>query len=1777
MSESYQPSSFLPRRDPHELPRTISALHSLAGFPIDRRQNIYLVDSNTMLYIAGNELVQLDLTTKKRTYVKGLDNKAIGCFAVSPAGDMIALGCVGTKPNVYIYDFPSFALQKILKTGTERGYASMSFTADGEKLSTVGMKPDFLLTVWDWKNERITLHTKAFGQDVYKVAFSQDDPGRLTTSGTGHIRFWNMTKTFTGLKLQGEIGKFGKIDLSDIEDFVELPDGKVISSSESGYLLLWEGNFVKCRFVTSSAKPELMYDAKHTAGNDMIFGDVPAHKGGIFCLKYDRKRNMIVTSGGDGTIKYWSFPEIDVAEVDSDITMDYPIEPKTTVTVSPDASVKYFIESPGEDNTFLIEDGNGALYRQPCDGSAPSEKLWEFHAGPVAGVAASPVDHFCVTGGKDGKVFCWDYVTKTVVSSVKNAHGCTSVTAAPTTVDKDGRTFAAGFEDGVVRCYVRTNDELTLQQVMKPHTEAVSRVEYSPDGKYIATGGVDGLVFVLKCPAKDSPTSPYTPVGFVTSEDSGPIVSLSWRADSKALLYGTGNTLTEIDVSEELASVSANSFEMKPKTRTYQYKDRPVIKETNPEDEEKKNADDIEEEEPPEPVPPSITFACYKKTAGEEENFVVGFGDEKAGKLIEGKFGDEYSLGEYFAGVQIENLLEDEEISKVKSLTFSSSQNFFLGTNDDGSVTVRPSAELGYFTKYSNHDPNSGGCSGAALSFDDEFLLSVGDDGVLAIYRLNPKAVEAAAMEAKEKRMLLDEGNADKLLSSADSGEGSSVPPEGFDEIFASTKEGQDKAAAAAAAAVEDITDDTAYSIQDEKLRKEEDARKAAAERKKEGVREKIVSMQKEFAEFVKKNSALPAEQRLTPEELTVDPEFNQILIEAGRQMIKEVELECAHESEKTDVRLKKLREEFLEVLDYERFTVHSLKAKSLQVSSFPTLKYPDVLVNMLDHVHNVMKGEETSSLRSRSHHSSSDRSVRSTRNTNRSTKSKVAIDMAALGLSPDGSPKKLSAFETRKLMRMERKHAMEELVERKPAEDADDPRDVKAIADAIANLGDYKVKTGEDYEVPEEQQVNAEKKRRQMVLLEESIHNIKVNFNESLLGARDMKARVVLATKSSNARMRAIDKQLEQQSMSKDLWDPELQPSEYPEDREVFVESDYEKFKESVKTNDGKIEDAKCPVKSVCKKAIEGGSADQASGGKGGAIWSPEAVALAQTLPILKASYSHSSFGEMPEVQDPSSLSQIEKDEISEIKKKLKHERQSIVAKIASDVKEVDTTIGELRKERLVLSVELKAAEMRLLVLFKELHLLQEFESKDKMLSTKLEKCQRDKAEVVANISDCFGRLQTKSAELEVWVEKDDLIMGEFLKVVPESNAFCDQLLKIFKRKIKRAKKRSTGDEDEDEDEDEESDYDDYDEDDEDEDDEEVDDSCPPGCDTHLYESIIEMREKRLDQEEYMSEFQKELDALKKTHDRHVGRERQIDKDLKSTEIEIQKFQTEKQKEINELLVTIPLKVGQIRLWKPEVGAEGEMVEVPSDPTILRESVKINECTIFSEDDLGKIRNRIGELKDEIVVDKGNFSGLHKEKRALEKDKLVKEKKIEKQAKECEEIQMLKFGQLVDIEALDKISVNNDEAELKSKSNELEITNEKEIFALQAKHRRLKEKLLDSTNVNTGKLNNIAELNGRQFFLEKELNGKGGGMQVADDGPTIREETEERNRLVALVKLQAKEVDALKAEINLLRRKGGHIYAPPPPPEGGSVAPAMEGSVEGGAMSLGGVEGAGM
>jgi len=62
------------------------------------------------------------------------------------------------------------------------------YSPDGQLLASVGGDPDYMLTLWDWKQELIVLRSKAFSQDIFRITFSTELIGQLTTSGIGHIR-----------------------------------------------------------------------------------------------------------------------------------------------------------------------------------------------------------------------------------------------------------------------------------------------------------------------------------------------------------------------------------------------------------------------------------------------------------------------------------------------------------------------------------------------------------------------------------------------------------------------------------------------------------------------------------------------------------------------------------------------------------------------------------------------------------------------------------------------------------------------------------------------------------------------------------------------------------------------------------------------------------------------------------------------------------------------------------------------------------------------------------------------------------------------------------------------------------------------------------------------------------------------------------------------------------------------------------------------------------------------------------------------------------------------------------------------------------------------------------------------------------------------------------------------------------------------------------------------------------------------------------------------------
>jgi hypothetical protein len=272
----------------------------------------------------------------------------------------------------------------------------------------------------------------------------------------------------------------------------------------------------------------------------------------------------------------------------------------------------------------------------------------------------------------------------------------------------------------------------------------------------------------------------------------------------------------------------------------------------------------------------------------------------------------------------------------------------------------------------SNGGTSSGGASSSALSFDHNFLLTAGRDGQLVVHRTRLDGLERHAIEGLEERkkrltaakhnlkykapttatsttaavavVAGEEGAAagtaggeggeagaaagaavtsvamvvaDSLVVAPLGGEGElTKPPQGFVEVASTAMQEGAKPPNTRSIDKEakDITDPKAYSILDAKIKTEEDKRRAAAELQKQKVLSQVKELQKEFEALKAANEALPLEWRLNEEEeLLVDPEYAAILEDQGREMVEEVQRECLYDSEKSELRLQKLEERFLD------------------------------------------------------------------------------------------------------------------------------------------------------------------------------------------------------------------------------------------------------------------------------------------------------------------------------------------------------------------------------------------------------------------------------------------------------------------------------------------------------------------------------------------------------------------------------------------------------------------------------------------------------------------------------------------------------------------------------------------------------------------------------------------------------------------------------------------------------------------------------------------------
>ena len=141
----------------------------------------------------------------------------------------------------------------------------------------------------------------------------------------------------------------------------------------------------------------------------------------------------------------------------------------------------------------------------------------------------------------------------------------------------------------------------------------------------------------------------------------------------------------------------------------------------------------------------------------------------------------------------------------------------------------------------------------------------------------------------------------------------------------------------------DDITDTSVYSIQQSKLRTEEDHRLKLAEEKKQGVRKKIEGLRDQFKELTTLNDTQEEVIKVGNDDFNIDPDYFEMLLERNAGKIEETKKEVAWNIEYHTVRLDKLKNKFYDVLDFEKYTVKAMTTTSY-VTTFRVPKMSDFL-----------------------------------------------------------------------------------------------------------------------------------------------------------------------------------------------------------------------------------------------------------------------------------------------------------------------------------------------------------------------------------------------------------------------------------------------------------------------------------------------------------------------------------------------------------------------------------------------------------------------------------------------------------------------------------------------------------------------------------------------------------------------------------------------------------------------------------------------------------------
>ena len=408
-----------------------------------------------------------------------------------------------------------------------------------------------------------------------------------------------------------------------------------------------------------------------------------------------------------------------------------------------------------------------------------------------------------------------------------------------------GRVAAVGYDSGIVRVVNIHENEVQLNVVFKAHDAPVVKLAYAPSQTMLVTAARSGEIFFFETNGH-ADLSLYEPLCMLKLPEGSLINDLKWDANSaKVIIACESGYVYEINKPNKDRINNAESFEVplerhphrvwKMKMMEFQMKKN---QKKDEEEEERKRRlrlrgqlvegdDDEDEDWDPEAIT-SITYV-----PDQDDQFIIGSKGQYAGYFYLCNFNSERPVTAY----------EMPKETTLKYISFNNFGDLLIMGLANGEIRIAHGSNPSKYLSIKEHDGEIGAISAAKLSYDERFIVSTGYDGLIFVHTIDKFMIQQEAkfdpLEGVEGTDFMPEDQL-KAIKEEKTNTFQMDNPPNLPEIDPHV-DGLDKSNLAPQLKLpgetEDILNEEIYSIQQAKLRTEEDRKLEIAEQKKAGVR----------------------------------------------------------------------------------------------------------------------------------------------------------------------------------------------------------------------------------------------------------------------------------------------------------------------------------------------------------------------------------------------------------------------------------------------------------------------------------------------------------------------------------------------------------------------------------------------------------------------------------------------------------------------------------------------------------------------------------------------------------------------------------------------------------------------------------------------------------------------------------------------------------------------------------------------------------------------------